>query len=363
VETMTDTSIAIGSGSPLIQQTGRLGQATRIEQTRAVAEVMAQVEVAQRMPRDMERAIRQMQTSCRQPSLAERAFYRYPKGKNHDGSSNMITGPSVHLARELARCFGNVQYGLVELSRDLDQSEMMVFAWDVETNSRSCSTFIVPHRRDTKNGQIELTDLREIYENNANQAARRLREAIFSIMPPWFTEDAKELCAQTLQGGKDASGKVIPPEVRAARAVDKFARAYGIRKEQLETKMGARITAWTEYDLAALSVIFRSLERGEARVEDEFPAHHTDTGDAKTDDPRNTNGHTPPPVQRETITGAVEAQAAVRAPKPPQPDNTRSTGGGAETWDDVPPSTMIIPDPKPDDSPPKGDGSTVPDTP
>lgn len=105
----------------------RIGQGTAVEQSRAAAEVQAAVVVAQQCPRNIQQAVAEMRESCRQPYLAERAFYRYGRG----GST--VTGPSVHLARELARCWGNIQYGLVELRRDDEygQSEMQAFAWDV----------------------------------------------------------------------------------------------------------------------------------------------------------------------------------------------------------------------------------------
>src|SRR5512139_3483261 len=87
----------------------RIGQATAIEQSRAAAEVEAAVVVAQRVPRVVANAVDQMRQSCQQKRLAERAFYRYPRG------GQTVTGASVHLARELARCWGNIQYGISEL--------------------------------------------------------------------------------------------------------------------------------------------------------------------------------------------------------------------------------------------------------
>ena len=90
----------------------RIGQGTAVEQSRAVAEVQAAIVVAQNCPRDINAAIAEMRQSCQQMFLAERAFFRYSRG------SGSITGASVHLARELARCWGNIQYGLVEMRRD-----------------------------------------------------------------------------------------------------------------------------------------------------------------------------------------------------------------------------------------------------
>jgi hypothetical protein len=240
----------------------RVGQGTAVEQSRAAAEVQAAVVVAQQCPRNLQAAIAEMRQSCQQTTLADRAFYRYSRGKN-----NTVTGPSVHLARELARCWGNVQYGLVELRRDdlYGQSEMQAFAWDVQTNSRNSSTFIVPHRRDTRDGSRQLTDMRDIYENNANNGARRVREAIFAILPPWFVEEAKDICNQTLKHG---GGK--PLEQRIADAIRLFGD-MGITVDQIETKLGRPSDKWIEHDVAQLGVIYKSIQRGEVTAEDEFP--------------------------------------------------------------------------------------------
>ncbi|MGQ5576274.1 hypothetical protein [Streptomyces sp. ECR3.8] len=240
----------------------RIGQGTAVEQSRAAAEVQAAVVVAQQCPRNIQAAVAEMRESCKQQGLAERAFFRYSRG----GST--VTGPSVHLARELARVWGNVQYGLVEMRRDDDygQSEMQAFAWDVQTNSRNSSTFIVPHRRDTKNGSKQLTDMRDIYENNANNGARRVREAIFAILPPWFVEEAKELCNQTL---RDGGGK--PLAQRIADAIKVF-EGLGVTADRIEARFDRESSKWTEHDVAQLLVIFKSIQRGEVTVEDEFPA-------------------------------------------------------------------------------------------
>jgi hypothetical protein len=239
-----------------------IGQATAVEQARAEAEVKAAVVVAQQCPRNVAVARQSMIESCEQKELAERAFFRYSR------AGNRITGPTVHLARELARCWGNVQYGIAELRRDdiAGESEMMAFAWDVQTNTRSATTFIVPHVRDRQGGGVRLTETRDIYENNANMGARRVREAIFAILPPWFTEQAKAVCNKTIEAGDGT-----PVEERIAKAIDAFGKA-GITKRQLEDKVGLRADKWTARDVAALEVVFRSLVSGESTRDEEFPS-------------------------------------------------------------------------------------------
>ncbi len=253
----TDLELPAAAGAPK-----RVGQATAVEQSRAVAEVHGSLVLAAQRPRDVQAAIRAMQESCRITRLAERAFFRYRRG------GEQITGPTVHLARELARIWGNVSYGISELERDDEhgQSTMQAWAWDLETNVRPSQVFIVPHKRDTKDGVKFLVDMRDVYENNTNHAARRLRQQIWAVLPPWFVEEAEDICAKTL---RDGGG--IPRAKRVANAVERYAAGPKVRLEQLEAKVGRPSGKWDDFDLAQLTVIFRSLERGEARVEDEFP--------------------------------------------------------------------------------------------
>lgn len=272
MSTSTAVQAATGGVPDLAGQPDRVGQATAIEQSRAVAEVQAAIVVAQQCPRSINAAVTAMRESCSQQALAERAFYRFPRG------GQTVTGPSVHLARELARCWGNVQYGIAELRRDDEQgqSEMQAYAWDVQTNTRSVQVFVVPHKRDTRKGPTPLIDMRDVYENNANNGARRLREAIFAILPPWFVEEAKDLCSKALSEG---GGK--PLAQRIADSVKAFERQFGVTVDQLEQKLGRDRDRWTEHDIAQLTVTYRSLDRREITVEDEFPPQRTTVDEIK----------------------------------------------------------------------------------
>lgn len=237
-------------------------EATAVEQQRAIAQVQGALVVAQQRPRDEIRARERMENACQVQSLAERAFFRFPRG------GQQITGPSIHLATELARCWGNVDYGITELRRDdiKGESEMLSYAWDLETNNRVTNSFIVPHKRDKRGGPEVLTDMRDIYENNANAAARRLRECIFRVLPTSFLEEAKSLCMQTLEHG---GGE--PIEQRRTKLLEAFA-ALGVSRAQIEKKIGRPADRLSAYDIGVLRVVFQSIKRGEAQVADEFPS-------------------------------------------------------------------------------------------
>lgn len=252
---------------PALPAPTRVGQATAIEQGRAVAEVVAAVRVAQEVPRDMLRVQAQMEISCTNKSMAERAFFAVPR------AGKTVSGPSVHLARELARCFGNFQSGLKEMHRDdvEGMSEMMAYAWDVENNTRSELTFIVPHKRDRTDKRTgdktpeALVSLADIYTNNANQGARRLRTVILGLLPEWYVDRAKTLCTKTLEDGGG-----IPLPRRIAEMVAWYDK-QGIVRSQLEQNRGRASGEWTDHDVAQLSILGKSLKSGEISRDEAFP--------------------------------------------------------------------------------------------
>lgn len=235
-----------------------IGQATAVEQARAVAEVQAAIVVAQNVPRDMERALAEMRDACGRMALAQRAFYEV---------TNRGNGPSVHLARELARIWGNIQYGVHELRRDDDAgiSEIQSFAWDCQTNTRSTRTFVVPHARMKGGGRQKLVDLTDIYLSNQNVGARAVRECIFSVLPTWFTEEAQDRCHATLEKGNG-----VPLEQRITNMIATFGN-LGITVAQMEAKLGRKRGAWTAADVAQMTVAHTSITRDGIAKDDLFP--------------------------------------------------------------------------------------------
>lgn len=243
-----------------IHSTGTpITQATAVEQARAVAEVAAAVKVAQDFRRDIDTAYTEMRRACASYALAQRAFYSVP---------NRGEGPSVHLARELARIWGNVDYGVHELRRDDDagMSEVRAFAWDMQHNTRSTRTFQVPHQKMARGRRQPLVDLNDVYLNNQNIGARAVRECIFTMLPGDFTAEAESLCRDTLERGDGTT--------TLAERIDNMIAAYergGVTSDQLQARLGKRPGEWDEQDVASLTVLFESLKRGDAKKDDEFP--------------------------------------------------------------------------------------------
>ena len=159
--------------------------------SRQTQEVQAAMVIAKRFPRNETQSYNRIMRACQRKKLAETAMYEYPRG------GTKVTGPSIRLAEAMAQNWGNIDFGIVELEQKAGESQVMAYAWDLETNTRQTKIFSVPHIRSTKKGNIPLTDPRDIYELVANQGARRLRACILGVIPGDGVDAALEECNKT----------------------------------------------------------------------------------------------------------------------------------------------------------------------
>ena len=232
------------------------------ESSRAVAEVQAALFIARTNPRDQKRAMDRILNACCRPSLAESAIYAYARG------GNSITGPSIRLAEAVAQQWGNMQFGIRELSNSGGKSEVQAFAWDVETNTRREITFTVPHIRHTKKGSYKLEDPRDIYELVANQGARRLRACILAVVPGDVVEAAVNQCQLTLQSHADVTAEGIKKLIEAFETLN-------VTKAQIEKFCQCRAEAIKPAQIVRLRSIYTSLRDGMSSPSDWFEPDET----------------------------------------------------------------------------------------
>ena len=252
-------------GAGVMAQLDNINQGTvAIEASRAIAEAQGKLVIAKRFPRDEVDAYAKAMQACQRPSMAAKAFYSFPRG------GQTIAGPTIRFAEELARCWGNIDYGIKELSQDDGKSEMQAYAWDLETNAQSVQNFTNPHQREktdkkTKTVVMEnLTSQRDIYENNTNMATRRLRSRILAILPSWFVEDAIEECKKTLAGQND-----MPLIDRVKKMVVQFAK-LGVTQEQIERRLKKKIDTMNADDFTEFIGIYNAIKQSESKIADWF---------------------------------------------------------------------------------------------
>lgn len=231
-----------------------------IEASRAIAEAQGKLVIAKRFPRNEVASYAKAMEACQRPSMASKAFYSFPR------SGGKVEGPTIRFAEELARCWGNIDYGIKELSQDDGKSEMQAYAWDLETNAQSIQNFTNPHQREVSGKMKTLTSQRDIYENNANMATRRLRSRILAILPAWYVEDAIAECKKTLAGRNDE-----PLIDRVKKMVVQFSK-LGVSQEQIEQRLKRKVETMTADDLVDYVGIFNAIKQGESNAAEWFSA-------------------------------------------------------------------------------------------
>ena len=238
---------------------------TRSSQTemmisRQAQEVQAAMVIAKKFPRDEYESMEKIKRTCQRATLAEQAIYSYPRGGQN------VSGPSVRLAEALAQNWGNIDYGIIELEQKEGKSEMMAYAWDLETNTRVTKIFSVEHKRDTQKGSYLLTDSRDIYEATANFGARRMRACILGVIPGDVVDMAVNECKETQKKGYGE----LPSQEKINKIEKLFKKDFGVTKKQLEEYTGMNMADFGADECTDLWGVYTALKNAQAKVDDYF---------------------------------------------------------------------------------------------
>ena len=103
---------------------------TEVKSQREASEIQAMVFMAKQFPRNQIQAADRILNACTRQTLADSAVYSYPRGGQN------IEGPSIRLAEVLAQNWGNLDFGIRELSQENGVSTVEAYAWDLETTDR-----------------------------------------------------------------------------------------------------------------------------------------------------------------------------------------------------------------------------------
>ena len=245
----------------VMAQLDNINQGTvAIEASRAIAEAQGKLVIAKRFPRDEVQAYNRVAQACQRKGIAEKAFYSYNRG------GGTVSGPTIRFAEELARCWGNIDYGIKELSQDEGKSEMQAYAWDLETNAQSVQNFTNPHIREVGGKAKILTSQRDIYEINANMGARRLRSRILAILPTDLVDMAINECKKTLAGNNDE-----PLIDRVKKMIVAFGK-IGVTQEQIEKRLCRKVDTMTIDDFTDYIGIYNAIKQGESKIAEWFEA-------------------------------------------------------------------------------------------
>lgn len=237
-----------------------------MEQT---SEIQAAILLSKKFPRDEGQAQKNLLGICDLTIFAEGAYYSFPRGRKLDEATgqwkqNIVSGPSIRMAREAARIYGNFRYGFVITHEDDDGRQIVAYAWDVEKNNRTTSSDyfkkLIQRRVGTGSDATTIPvtpDERELRELTNRRASILMRNCILSLMPSYFVDNAVLICKKTVAGGGEKSDLL--------ERIEKMKTAFaqlGVSILQIESYVRKPLLEFSAEDLGELRGIYESLVEG-----------------------------------------------------------------------------------------------------
>jgi hypothetical protein len=288
----------------LAQHGGALSSVAREE-----AEIKAAIVLARSSPRDELAAYNRIIKSCQRPTFAEGARYCFPRG------DSKITGPSVQMAREAARCWGNIRYGLRVVTEDDKSMHIKGYAYDLETNNyvEAEDKFKKLIQRKSREGtrwiEPDERDLRELINR---RGAFCVRNALLQLLPPDVIEDALDAAVETMRAA--ANGELKQDRGAAIRRLVLAFDELQVTTEMLAAYLGHSLDLVTDQEMVDLRSVYKSIRDGQSVRGDHFavPAG---------------------PGAEATVPASAGAQGLadrLNATKPEQPPEDKPTQSGAD---------------------------------
>lgn len=236
-------------------------------QASAQHEMQAAVLMAKKFPRNEDASYQSLMRACKRTTFAEKSAYKFPRG----GSN--VTGPSIYLAREAARAWGNIRYGFDILTDDETDRVIRGWAWDIQTNAKvqADDSFKKLIFRKGK-GWIE-PDERDLRELTNRRAALLIRGCILQLIPSDIIEDAMNRSSETLRAGVNQNN-IGEQRKKVIEAFD----SIGVSVKALETYLGHELSACSPQEIVDLRGIYASIKDGQSSWKD-----YAQADDAKAD--------------------------------------------------------------------------------
>ena len=235
-------------------------------QAREEHELKALFVVAYQRGRDERQCFDKVMVSCERPSFADGATYSFPRG------GAQVAGPSVKLAREIARCWGGMSYELRIVDQDAESVHIRGIAIDLVAGTRVAmeDRFAKKIQRKLKSGETKWIepDERDLRELINRRGAICVRNALLQLFPPDLVEDAQERAQATLESA--ASGDLEKNRAETIKALLASFKSAGVTQDQIEGLTGRPIQDITPTEVAKLRTIYTSLKDGMTRPSDHF---------------------------------------------------------------------------------------------
>lgn len=252
------------AGVPAIPQQGAMMVGSSAMQAQATALIHTLFEKAVRQPRDVNARLKAIRDYGKILEVAEDSQYSFRRGRT------VVADANIRIAEIVAANWQNMHYGISELARTNGMSYCEAFALDIENGSYYSMKYVVPHRRDKNDdsgeaANVDLKSDRDIYEMIANMGSRRLREAIFRVVPQFVKQAIMNECANT----KARIAQQTPLKERVAKMTAGW-ESIGVTRAMLALWLKCPVDEMLEQQYQELLGIWRTIKNHEGRIDDFF---------------------------------------------------------------------------------------------
>lgn len=238
----------------------RIEHSSELAQTGAAAEKQFEIQsaiiVARNFPRNEDAAFEKLMKACKRSAFAEDAAYSYPRG------GEKVEGPSVNLAREAARVWGNIRHGVEVIRDDENSRQIRAFSWDMETNVKITAEDDFAKLIYRKKGGWQIPDERDLRELTNRRGAILKRNCILETLPKDLIENALLECKKTLQSGAQQD-----PDGARKKLILAFSE-LNVTPEMLEKKLGHPLVQCSPSEIVELRAIYKSIDDGNSKWSD-----------------------------------------------------------------------------------------------
>jgi len=227
------------------------------------ANIDGQVSTAKAYPRDMVKSVSNaVFIATMDKETASSCTYSVPR------AGKAITGPSIHMARIIAQCWGNMR---VE-AKVIDITDKHVISqavcWDLENNV----AVKIEVRRSimTKNGRMS-DDMITVTGNAGNSIA--YRNAVYNVVPKSVIDKVYNSAMEVLTGDISDETKLIKKRKQVIAGLEK---AYGVTEDEILKAVGkSKLEHIGSDEIIVLIGIGTAIKEGDTTVDEAFRGKKT----------------------------------------------------------------------------------------
>lgn len=235
----------------VVSKPGDRTSITTAAATREEQEIKGAMIMARQFPRSEDGARQKLLIAASRRLFAEECTYSFPRG------NTTVMGPSIKMAREFARLWGNIRFGCKIVADDEDSRSIVGWAWDLEANTYEETPDTFRKLVQRAGGQWIVPDERDLRELTLRRSAICVRNCIIHLMPSDLLADIIDKAEATIRT------KAADVDAHRKDIIDGFT-LLNVPIAELEELIGHQLGACSPKELDRLKSIWKTIKAGDA---------------------------------------------------------------------------------------------------